>query len=92
MGFVPCNMVSEVQVEDTELAEQLLKECQTGFNPNMPLSRKSDHAGDVVLKKRNCDVGGLFSPQVNWDVLVSKLGKINEFWHWKRYRLLVHVI
>ncbi|XP_078338451.1 peripheral-type benzodiazepine receptor-associated protein 1-like isoform X7 [Crassostrea virginica] len=38
VGFVPCNMVSEVQVEDTELAEQLLKECQTGFNPNMPLS------------------------------------------------------
>ncbi|XP_062590789.1 peripheral-type benzodiazepine receptor-associated protein 1-like isoform X4 [Saccostrea cucullata] len=38
VGFVPCNMVSEVQVEDTELAEQLLKESQTGYNPSMQLS------------------------------------------------------
>lgn len=42
VGFVPCNMVSEVQVEDTELAEQLLKECHTGFNPSMQLSSESN--------------------------------------------------
>lgn len=42
VGFVPCNMVSEVQVEDTELAEQLLKESQTGFNPSMQLSSESN--------------------------------------------------
>ena len=46
----------------------------------------------MFLKKLNCDVGGLFSPQVNLEVLVSKLGKIIEFWHWERYRLLVPVI
>ncbi|XP_055995650.1 peripheral-type benzodiazepine receptor-associated protein 1-like isoform X20 [Ostrea edulis] len=38
VGFVPCNMVSEVQVEDTQLAEQLLKESQTNFSPSMHLS------------------------------------------------------
>ena len=26
IGFIPCNMVSEIQVDDPELEEQLLKE------------------------------------------------------------------
>ena len=28
VGFIPCNMVSEIQVDDPELEEQLLKEVQ----------------------------------------------------------------
>ncbi|CAC5408321.1 BZRAP1 [Mytilus coruscus] len=37
-GYVPCNMVSEVQVDDDELADQLLKESQgTTFNINAQL-------------------------------------------------------
>ncbi|XP_065934810.1 RIMS-binding protein 2 isoform X12 [Magallana gigas] len=47
VGFVPCNMVSEVQVEDTELAEQLLKESQTGFNPSMQLSNNYMKPADL---------------------------------------------
>ncbi|XP_052074291.1 RIMS-binding protein 2-like isoform X12 [Mytilus californianus] len=38
VGYVPCNMVSEVQVDDDELADQLLKESQgTTFNINAQL-------------------------------------------------------
>lgn len=29
MGYVPCNMVSEVQVDDPEIAAQLLQESQS---------------------------------------------------------------
>ena len=28
MGYIPCNMVSEIQVDDPELEEQLLREVQ----------------------------------------------------------------
>ena len=28
------------------------------------------------------DVSGLFFWQVIWEILVSKLGKINSFWPW----------
>lgn len=29
VGYIPCNMVSEIQVDDPELEEQLLKEVQS---------------------------------------------------------------
>ncbi|XP_070204810.1 RIMS-binding protein 2-like [Littorina saxatilis] len=41
-GFIPCNMVSEIHIDDPELVEQLLKENQTGSQPN--------HTGDVKGK------------------------------------------
>ena len=28
IGYIPCNMVSEIQVDDPELEEQLMKEVQ----------------------------------------------------------------
>ncbi|KAK3083880.1 hypothetical protein FSP39_004557 [Pinctada imbricata] len=45
VGFVPCNMVSEVQVDDPDLAEQLLKESQAAFNLNTHISE-----GDNYMK------------------------------------------
>ncbi|OWF38817.1 Peripheral-type benzodiazepine receptor-associated protein 1 [Mizuhopecten yessoensis] len=42
VGFVPCNMVSEIQVDDADLAEQLLKESQEAFSMNSHLSVGSD--------------------------------------------------
>ncbi|XP_069134762.1 RIMS-binding protein 2-like [Argopecten irradians] len=38
VGFVPCNMVSEIQVDDADLAEQLLKESQEAFSMHTQLS------------------------------------------------------
>ena len=43
------------------------------------------------LKKTTIDVSGLFFWQVNWEILVSKFGKINSFLHWEWYRLSVPV-
>ncbi|XP_071178945.1 RIMS-binding protein 2-like isoform X14 [Mytilus edulis] len=48
-GYVPCNMVSEVQVDDDELADQLLKESQgTTFNINAQLI--GNHGNDHFIK------------------------------------------
>ena len=34
VGYIPCNMVSEVQIDDPELAEQLLRETSTLPDPS----------------------------------------------------------
>ena len=47
---------------------------------------------NVQTEKTMIDISGLFFLAMNWEILVSKLGKINSFWHWEWYRLLVPVI
>lgn len=42
MGLIPCNMVSEIQTEDDEMMEQLLKQ---GFLPlNTPVEKLGEPA------------------------------------------------
>jgi len=56
MGFVPCNMVSEVQVDDAELAEQLLQDSQDVYSSNSHLSGKYNitniYCFSVTLKNK----------------------------------------
>jgi len=50
-GFVPCNMVSEVQVDDERVAEELFRE-QAGSSA----SQKTDRAGSVERDERWADI------------------------------------
>ena len=54
------------------------------------MASKSNES-DYQTKKTTIDVSGLFFWQVIWEILISKLGKINSFWHWEWYRLSVPV-
>lgn len=45
-GLIPCNMVSEIQTEDDEMMEQLLKQ---GF---LPLNTPVEKLGEPHLEKR----------------------------------------
>lgn len=48
MGLIPCNMVSEIQTEDDEMMEQLLKQ---GF---LPLNTPVEKLGETSLFLQYC--------------------------------------
>nr|KAG5693025.1 hypothetical protein BaRGS_005649 [Batillaria attramentaria] len=47
LGYIPCNMVSEIHIDDPDLVEQLLKESQSNstHHPNLP-DDKTDKRGN----------------------------------------------
>lgn len=48
VGFIPCNMVSEIQVDDPELEEQLLQEVQqNGTTSNSAISEQLSGMSDM---------------------------------------------
>ena len=49
VGFIPCNMVSEIQVDDPELEEQLLKEVHE--SSSLPASKMSGNVGPYTIIK-----------------------------------------
>ena len=49
IGFIPCNMVSEIQVDDPELEEQLLKEVHE--TSSLPSSKMS---GNIAAEALRC--------------------------------------
>lgn len=50
MGLIPCNMVSEIQTEDDEMMEQLLKQ---GF---LPLNTPVEKLGESHLEQKDIPV------------------------------------
>ncbi|XP_076369320.1 RIMS-binding protein 2-like isoform X4 [Tachypleus tridentatus] len=50
-GFVPCNMVSEVQLDDEEIAQQLANENISPRSHLSPVDRDIDTVGGVQLRK-----------------------------------------
>ena len=63
IGYIPCNMVSEIQVNDPELEEQLLLEVQdNGTMANSALSEQlsgKQHQNNVILPPTNHSFGGI---------------------------------
>ncbi|XP_022251355.1 RIMS-binding protein 2-like isoform X2 [Limulus polyphemus] len=51
VGFVPCNMVSEVQLDDEEIAQQLANENMSPRSHPSPVDRDIDTVGGVQLRK-----------------------------------------
>ncbi|XP_033748980.1 peripheral-type benzodiazepine receptor-associated protein 1-like isoform X4 [Pecten maximus] len=64
VGFVPCNMVSEIQVDDADLAEQLLKESQEAFSmhSNLSVGPDSQHYHKSVESLDTLEQNGLPIP------------------------------
>ncbi|XP_060079138.1 peripheral-type benzodiazepine receptor-associated protein 1-like [Ylistrum balloti] len=64
IGFVPCNMVSEIQVDDADLAEQLLKESQEAFSmhSHLTVGPESQHYNKSVESLETLEQNGVPIP------------------------------
>ncbi|WAR02133.1 RIMB1-like protein, partial [Mya arenaria] len=52
IGYIPCNMVSEIQVDDPELEEQLMREVQeNGSLANSAISEQLSTVGEVTVRR-----------------------------------------